>query len=334
MPQFRKDPVADRWVIIASERAQRPGHHRGDGDRARASAAPCPFCAGNEAMTPPEVWAQRENNTLADAPGWQVRVVPNKYPALENKGNWIPVKNGIYESSNGLGVHEVIIESPDHAINMGTLGLDQFAKVLRAYRERMRALRADSRWRYLMLYKNQGEPAGATLEHVHSQLVALPSVPREAADELNGTEKHYDSTGSCVYCDIVQREVESGERLVSNTERFVALCPFAPRFGYEIWILPKNHAAAFEQNTEEDILALAHALKDSIARLNHVLNDPPFNYVIHSAPSPELARPHYHWHIEIMPQLTRAAGFEWGSGTFMNSIAPEDAAGSLRNATI
>ncbi len=217
---------------------------------------------------------------------------------------------------------------------MGTLGLDQFAKILRAYRERMRALRGDPRWRYLMLYKNQGERAGATLEHVHSQLVALPCVPREVIDELNNTKKHFDSTGGCVYCAIVQREIDCGERLVSDTERCVALCPFAPRFGYEIWILPKNHAATFEQNTEEDIVALAHTLKDSISRLNRVLDNPPFSYVIHSAPAQELATPHHHWHIEIMPQVTRAAGFEWGSGMFMNSIAPEDAAQLLRDATI
>ena len=331
MPQLRKDPVTHRWVIIASERAKRPRHHSSDEHRTQASAASCPFCAGHETMTPPEVWAQRENNTLANAPGWQVRVVPNKYPALESKGDWIAAKTALYESSNGLGVHQVIIESPDHATNIGMLGLDQFGNILRTYRERMRALRADPRWRYLILYKNQGERAGATLEHVHSQLLALPFVPREAADELTNAKMYYDSTGVCLYCDIVQREIACRERLVSSTERFVALCPFAPRFGYEIWILPKHHAPAFEQSTEDDIRALAYALKNVLLRLNRLLGDPPFNYVIHSAPAPQTALPHYHWHIKIMPQITRAAGFEWGSGMFMNSIAPEDAARLLRD---
>jgi UDPglucose--hexose-1-phosphate uridylyltransferase len=334
MPQFRKDPVTQRWVIIASERAKRPRHHGSDEHRTQASAASCPFCAGNEAMTPPEIWAQRESSSPTNAPGWQVRVVPNKYPALENQGDGAAIRNTDYESSNGLGVHEVIIESPDHATNIGALGLDQFANILRAYRERMRALRSDPRWRYLILYKNQGELAGATLEHVHSQLLALPFVPSEAAEELINTETHYHSTGACLYCDIVQHEMERGERLVSSTERFVALCPFAPRFGYEICILPKNHAAAFEENTEDDIFALAYALKDALSRLNRVLDSPPFNYVIHSAPAQQTALPHYHWHIEIMPQVTRAAGFEWGSGMFMNSVAPEDAARSLRDAAL
>jgi UDPglucose--hexose-1-phosphate uridylyltransferase len=159
-------------------------------------------------------------------------------------------------------------------------------------------------------------------------------VPRQAADQLSNAKKRYDSTGACLYCDTVQRETDCRERLVASTERFVALCPFAPRFGYEIWILPKRHAVAFEESSEEDILALAFALKDAISRLNRILNDPPFNYVIHSAPPQEPELLHYHWHLEIMPQVTRAAGFEWGSGMFMNSIAPEAAAQSLRDALL
>lgn len=233
-------------------------------------------------MTPPEIRAHREeNNTQPDTPGWSVRVVPNKYPALENNSNWGKRKSGIYESREGLGVHEVIIESPDHVVNMGTLSVEQFTEILLAYRERMRKLQTDPRWRYLLIYKNQGARAGATLEHIHSQLLALPAVPQEAADEINGAKKHYDSTGRCVYCEIGQWESERGERLVSQSEKFIALCPFAPRFGYETWILPKHHTAAFEQSTEEDILALAHVLRDFIGKLNRALDNPPFNYVLH-----------------------------------------------------
>jgi UDPglucose--hexose-1-phosphate uridylyltransferase len=197
MAEFRNDPLTGRWVIIASERAKRPRHHASAGHDARAPDTNCPFCVGHETMTPPEVWAQRDTNSRANEPGWQVRVVPNKYPAVENNGHETIAKSAGYESSNGLGVHEVIIESPNHATNIGTLGLNQFANFLSAYRERMRALRADPRWRYLILYKNQGEPAGATLEHVHSQLLALPFVPRQAADQLSNVKKRYDSTGAC-----------------------------------------------------------------------------------------------------------------------------------------
>jgi UDPglucose--hexose-1-phosphate uridylyltransferase len=332
MPEFRKDPITGRWVIIASERAKRPRHL--SQDSAAAESLQCPFCAGNEAMTPPEIWSLRLNSTRANAPGWRVRVVPNKYPALEDLGEWRMNSKGIYQSTNGVGAHEVIIESASHRINMGTLSEEQFADVLRAYRERMRVLRNNPRWRYLLVYKNQGEHAGATLEHIHSQLIALPMIPRQAIDELDSAKRHFESTGRCIYCDIVQCEVERGERLVLDSERFVALCPFAPRFAYETWILPKNHEAAFEQSLDDDILAAARSLRDVILRLNRALDDPPFNYFIHSIPIRDAEPTHYHWHIEILPQLTRAAGFEWGSGVHMNSVAPEDAARLLRDAPL
>jgi UDPglucose--hexose-1-phosphate uridylyltransferase len=333
MPEFRRDPITGRSVIIAAGRSKRPRQH--GARNAQAHGELCPFCAGNEAMTPPEVWALRENDSHGDKPGWTVRVVPNKYPALENHGALAAKKDAFYESLNGLGVHEVIIESPDHEINnMGALSIDQCTAILRAYRARMRALGDDSRWSYLLLYKNHGERAGATLEHVHSQLIALPVMPQSAADELNRTEKHYDSTGHCISCEIVQREVERGERLVSQSEKFIALCPFAPRFGYEAWILPKNHVAAFEQSTDEDIAALAQFLKDFILRLNRALDQPAFNYVICSKPPHQSATRYYHWRIEIMPQIARAAGFEWGSGMYMNAVAPEEAARLLRDAAL
>jgi UDPglucose--hexose-1-phosphate uridylyltransferase len=329
MSEFRKDPVTGRSVIIASERDKRP---RQLGDRNHlARSELCPFCAGNEAMTPPEVWAQRKLNTQPNTPGWRVRVVPNKYPALQNRGTWTGRHDGIYELRNGLGVHEVIIESPDHLVDVGMLSEEQFANILRAYRDRMRDLQRDARWDYLLLYKNQGNLAGATLEHIHSQLVALPDVPKQVIAELSGAKMHHELTGRCIYCDIVQRELQQGERLISASESFVALCPFAPRFAYETWILPKNHQAAFVESSGPDILALASTLRHVITRVNHALESPPFNYFIHSMPVHENASAHFHWHIEILPQLARAAGFEWGSGAHMNSVAPEDAARLLRD---
>jgi UDPglucose--hexose-1-phosphate uridylyltransferase len=328
MSELRKDPFTGRSVIIAPERDKRP---RQLGARNHlAQCEPCPFCAGNEAMTPPEVWALREKNTRPNSPGWRVRVVPNKYPALEDGSTWTGRQAGIYESWNGLGVHQVIIESPDHLVNPGMLSEEQFADILSAYRDRMRDLQRDSRWDYLLLYKNQGNLAGATLQHVHSQLVALPFVPTQAIDELRGTKTHHQLTGRCLYCDIIQQELAQRERLVTATDNLVAFCPFASRFAYETWILPKHHQAAFVESSEADILALADVLRDVIRRLNGALEDPPFNYFIHSAPVHETASAHFHWHIEILPQLARAAGFEWGSGSHMNSVAPEDAARLLR----
>jgi UDPglucose--hexose-1-phosphate uridylyltransferase len=285
-------------------------------------------------MTPPEVWAQRDATTQPNTPGWRVRVVPNKYPAVEDRGTLTGRQAGIYESWNGLGVHQVIIESPDHLVNLGMLSEEQFADILSAYRDRMRDLQRDSRWDYLLLYKNQGNLAGATLPHVHSQLVALPFVPTQAIDELRGTKMHHQLTGRCLYCDIIQQELTHGERLVTATNNFVTFCPFASRFAYETWILPKNHQAAFVESSEADILALADVLRDVIRRLNGALENPPFNYFIQSTPVHETASAHFHWHIEILPQLARAAGFEWGSGSHMNSVAPEDAARLLRDAAL
>jgi UDPglucose--hexose-1-phosphate uridylyltransferase len=332
MPDFRKDPVTGRWVIIASERAQRP-QPKNTIDSS-SPAEPCPFCAGNESMTPPEVLAYSTDRLQLNSLGWTVRVVPNKYPALDDGALWRTDKDGVYESMNGVGVHEVIIESPDHVTNMARLSEQQFVYVLRAYRERVCQLRNDSRWRYLLIYKNQGYGAGATLEHVHSQLIALPHVPKDAVDEINGTKRHYEATARCIYCDLIGTEVKRQTLLVSNHNRFIALCPFAPRFAFETWILPKDHAPGFELCSDHDLEALARALRDTILRLNFALGDPPFNYVIHSNAWKEAASPHFHWHIEIMPQLIRAAGFEWGSGAHINPCAPEDAARLLRGVAL
>jgi UDPglucose--hexose-1-phosphate uridylyltransferase len=332
MSEFRQDPVTGRWVIIAPGRASRPRPI--PVARARSPVQACPFCAGNEAMTPPEVWAERAPSTAANSPDWRVRVVPNKYPALETSGDWTVKKNGFDHAMNGAGVHEVIIESPGHIVNMAALSQDQFASMLRAYRARLRALKTDRRWRYLLIYKNHGERAGATFEHVHSQLVALPFVPREAQDEINGADKHFEATGSCIFCDVIRSGSEPGERLVLNLEGFVALCPFAPRFGYETWILPRNHAEAFEQSSDDDLGTLAECLRAVIVKLGAVTDNPPFNLVVHTVPNEKSPNRRYHWHMEILPQITRAAGFEWGTGVHMNSVAPEDAALLLRDAPV
>lgn len=280
-------------------------------------------------MTPPEVFAQRDAWSAADTPGWRVRAVPNKYPALEDYA-WSEADSSIYGTSPGVGVHEVIIENPRHIVNVGALDENQFVDFLRAYQARLGALRKDRRWRCLLIYKNQGEAAGATLEHVHSQLIALPFVPREVRDELTGADRHYRSTGACFYCAMSQTDSAGGKHLVASTERFVALSPFAPRFPYETWILPKHHSETFEGSSDEDIVDLARALRNVIVKLNGALGNPAFNYFIHSLPPQESAEHQYHWHIEILPQVAKAAGFEWGSGIHLNSVSPEDAARLLR----
>jgi UDPglucose--hexose-1-phosphate uridylyltransferase len=329
MPELRRDPITGRQVLIAPERASRPWHINIGASADRSET--CPFCPGNEAMTPPEVCADRAPDSAPNTPGWQVRVVPNKYPALEDRA--IPKEGGdsFYRMVDALGLHEVIIENAQHAVHMNALGAAELAGVLRAYRGRFTALEKDLRWKYLLIYKNQGERAGATLEHVHSQLVALPAVPCEAADEMIRARAHFDHAGRCIYCEIIERECKAPDRLVLDSGRFIALCPFAPRFAFETWILPKRHAAHFAPTSDEDLTALGEILRRFIVKLDAIAIQAPFNYLLRSAPLRQGADKFYHWHLEILPQLNRAAGFEWGSGMHMNPVAPEEAARLLRD---
>jgi UDPglucose--hexose-1-phosphate uridylyltransferase len=327
MPEFRKDPVTGRWVIISSQRAKRPQAGLG-----HSSAQPevCPFCAGNERETPPEVLAYRNDKSRPDRPGWSLRVVPNKYPALVAQSGEADCTDGFYEARAGVGVHEVVIESPEHVISTGSLDERQLTAVLRAYRDRMLRLGSDKRWRYILVYKNEGREAGATLEHVHSQVMALPHVPKEVADEIDGARRYYQQSSRCLYCTIVENERSERTRLVSESERFIVLCPYAPRFPFETWILPKTHEAVFERGSDDEYAEFSRCLRDTLKRLHRGLEKLPFNYVIHSAPVSGNTRRYYHWHMEIMPKLSQAAGFEWGSGSFINPIAPEEAARLLR----
>ncbi len=332
MPELRRDPITGRSVIVASGRAKRPRPQHDNSDQNRKDAEPCPFCPGNEALTPPEVWSLREPGTRADRPGWSVRAVPNKYPALEPRGAAAARQEGIYRSQDGLGAHEVIIESPEHRTDVGAFDAARWGEVIRAYRARLAALAGDPRWRYVLLYKNQGERAGATLEHAHAQAIAMAEAPAAILEELSRAKTSRDSAGRCVYCAMIEDELAGGARLVTASANFVALCPFAPRFEYETWILPRHHSAAFEQITDEEGSELAGFLQNFFLRLHRVLGRPPLNYVILTQPPRQAAGGYFHWRMEILPQLNRAAGFEWGSGLWMNSLAPEEAARSLRDA--
>jgi UDPglucose--hexose-1-phosphate uridylyltransferase len=325
MPEFRKDPTVDRWVIIATERAKRPVH------REASDTALCPFCAGNESLTPPEVLVFRDQSDSSGLPNWTVRVVPNKYPALVPDGSRLGTTSENYEVRSGTGAHEVIIESPHHVTDVTLLSESQFGAVLRAYRNRIMDLRNDRRFRYILIYKNQGTEAGATLEHVHSQLIAMPMIPKLILEEIETAKNYYQSNRRCVFCDVIRKETGS-ERFVTGNARYLVICPFAPRFPYETWILPKQHASLFERNTQPDDVDLARILRETLIRLNRSLGSPAFNYFIHSNPLDQGENNAYHWHIEIIPKLIQVGGFEWGSGSYINTVTPEQSARSLRAA--
>jgi UDPglucose--hexose-1-phosphate uridylyltransferase len=329
MPELRKDPITGRWVIISSERGKRPTDFQDPRNKKRGGF--CPFDAGNERTTPNEILAYRDGGAaVPNAPGWRLRVVPNKFPALQIEGDLNKQGEGIFDKMNGIGAHEVIIESPDHNATLASLPLPAVAEVLRAYRDRMEDLKRDTRFQYVLIFKNEGLAAGASLEHTHSQLIALPIVPIQVQEEIDGSKRHYDLKERCIFCDIIRQEIQAGARVVLETPLFIALVPYAPRFPFETWIMPKKHVSCYAFSTNEDFKDLAGLLQTILRMLDRALSTPPYNFVVHTSPFKDERNEYYHWHIEIMPKLTNVAGFEWGSGFYINPTPPEDAAKFLR----
>ena len=291
-------------------------------------------------MTPPEVLAWRPANSAPNTAGWDVRVIPNKFPALISEGEVNRTGIGIYDMMSGVGAHEVMVETPDHFATMGDMEVSQIEKVLWAYKERITAIESDPRFRYVLVFKNYGKAGGASLNHPHSQLIATPITPRYVKMELQNSRKYFQEKERCLFCDLIRQELGVGDRLVYENEFFVAFTPFASRFPFETWIFPRQHHAQFQEAAEEERMQLAVCLKDVMLRLKNTLSDPPYNYVLHTTPNP-VPRPgkpaywgtlklDFHWHIEIIPRLTSQAGFEWGSGLYINPMSPEQAAKFLR----
>lgn len=281
-------------------------------------------------MTPPEVLAFRPNGSAANGPGWDLRVVPNKFPALQVEGELDRQGEGMFDRMNGIGAHEVVIESPDHTETLATMSEAHIERVLWAFRERIVDLKRDTRFRFILVFKNAGAAAGATLEHSHSQLIALPIVPDFVREELEGARRHYESKERCVYCDIIRQEVAADRRVVQENAEIVALSPYAPRFPFETWLLPRQHGARFEDAPRHVYESLARMLKAVLQRMNRALEHPAYNLVIHSAPFSEPRGDFYHWHVEVLPKLARQAGFEAGTGFYINPTSPEEATRVLR----
>ena len=329
MPELRKDPIVGRWVIIATERAKRPVMPKSlpqpiDGGF-------CPFCEGHEDSTPSEVLAYRDPPSQSNSTGWRVRVVPNKFPALHGEGELLKRGDGIYDKMNGVGAHEVIIECPFHEVSIANLPVDNIREVLWVYRDRLVDLKKDPRLVYGMLFKNVGVLAGASIEHTHSQLIVTPIVPVNVWEEMTGALEFFNYRGRCIYCDMIHQETASESRIVLDTPHFLALTPYASRFPFEVWIIPKLHNSHYENIQKIEVEELGTVLKTVLQKLETALDRPPYNYIVHTAPFDTQPLPHYHWHIEIIPRLTRVAGFEWGTGFYINPVPPEQAAEFLRS---
>ncbi len=333
MGELRRDPVVGRWIIVETEAPLSPElfekeeHHWRGGE--------CPFCYGNETKTPPEIEAVRDPKTQPNTPGWQVRVVPNKFPALQIEGDIERRGLGIYDMSRGIGAHEVIIQSPYHHKEIPDLLDEEVESIIRMYCRRAEDLRKDKRFKYLLIFKNYGPSAGASLEHPHTQLIALPMVPKNPAEEIGGALEYFEFRERCLFCDILRQEKQEKIRVITENKYFISFCPFASRFTFETWIVPKIHNSFYWAMTDGEIVDLVKILKDVLLRLRVLLSDPAYNFIIHTAPLHQDGDlTYYHWHIEIMPKLMRVAGFEWGTGFYIVSTPPEMAAKFLREAKI
>ncbi len=328
MSEFRRDPITGRWNIIDTDEPMGPGDFPVEPHT--PSGYTCPFCAGNERLTPPEIYAVRPPGSPANGAGWQIRVVSNKFPALRIEGELDRRGLGLFDLSNGIGAHEVIIETPDHQKQMADLSVAELEQVLATFKLRSLDLRGDRRLKYALIFKNYGLPAGASLEHAHSQLIALPIVPKRVAEELKGAARYFEFRGRCPFCDMLHQELEEDERLIEENKSFIAFCPYVSSFPFEIWILPKQHSADFTSITPEQISDFARLLRSILVRLRGSLSDPSYNFILHTSPIETQNREEYHWHVELIPKLVKVAGFEWGTGFYINPTPPELAAKVLR----
>jgi UDPglucose--hexose-1-phosphate uridylyltransferase len=332
MPELRKDPIVGRWVIIAPDRAKRPINLKNE--PSTTGAAFCPFCEGSENSTPIEILAYRDRATKSNEKGWRVRVVPNKFPALQIEGGLNKRGEGIYDKMNGIGAHEVIIESPFHEVSMANYTQEHIREILWVYHDRLVDLKKDHRLVYGMIFKNVGLAAGASLEHSHSQLIVTPIVPVNVWEEMNGSLEFFDYRGRCIYCDMIYQELSMEKRIVVDSPNFICFTPFASRFPFETWIVPKTHSSHYETIKKNEVDDLGTVLKTILMKLEVALDRPAYNYIIHTSPFDTQSLPHYHWHIEIIPRMTRVAGFEWGTGFYINSVPPEQAASYLREVEV
>ncbi len=328
MTELRQNLITREWVIIATERAKRPHEfikhqdlitdipsYRGD----------CPFCVGNEHLTGPE------SDRICNNKGWRVRSLPNKFPALSNEGERVREINGLYRSLSGVGFHEVIIEHPRHDLTLAIMEMEDIANIIKVYRRRYQVIRNDPRVEAIIIFKNHGISAGTSIEHPHSQLAATPIVPYQLRIRTQEALRYFDDHGECIYCKTLENELIAKERIIYDGKHFVAFIPYAAFSPFHTWIFPKKHNSSFGYINDEEIIDLASVLKIVLGKLYYGLNNPDYNYTIRSIPTADERTSYFHWYIAIVPRTNVAAGFELGSGMYINTALPEESAEFLRN---
>lgn len=327
MSELRFNFVTGDWVIIAPERAKRPEDFitAGKKDDLPAYVPSCPLCAGNEGQTPPETFHIDRDNR------WAVRVVPNKFAAVQYEASITRQSSGAKKSMTGAGLHEVIIDTPLHNASLAVLTRDRVEDMLSAYKQRFLDFYRTRYIEHVIIFKNHGQRAGTSLQHPHSQIVGTPVIPGRLKGRIEGALRYYDDFGECLCCLIMKEELNDGVRIISQNDSFVAFIPYSALSPFHIWIFPKRHSACFGSITESELHDLAGILKETLQRLDIGLGNPDFNYVIHSLSPQECAVKYFHWYVSIVTRVTRTAGFEIGTGMYINPSVPDNNARFLRD---
>ena len=325
MADLRKEPVTRTWVVVTTD------HPKGPSDylpfkppyQLQEAEGLCPFCPGHEEMTPRETFM-----LSGEGGGWAVRVIPNKFPFFHIEGEFDRRPEGMYDVMEAIGAHEIVVETPGHKQNLASMDTQQIEKILRAYRERLKDLEKDRRFQQFLILKNY---PGLFNRHPHSHIIAMPVIPRRIDEEIYGTLDYYQRKERCIFCDIIKEEILMKKRVILETVHFLVFSPFASRYPFETWIVPKKHAPDFHHIHEEEIEDLSVAIQSLFLRFHKLLSDPPYSLAIHTSPvQSRFHRSEYHWHIETRLRIGLREGFEWGTGFFVNPTPPEDAAAFLR----
>jgi len=338
MSEIRFNPIDNKYVIISQERSRRPSDYFSEKKHDRGTSPDsCPFCEGNEGLTPPEVFSLRDNDSVPDQRGWKVRVVPNKYGVLEKSKKYVPLNEGLISRTEGSGFHEVVVESTDHSRSLGELTAEQIYCVFITYQKRLENFSCLLDEGYVSVFKNHKYEAGASLSHPHSQIIATPFIPSVVMKRLENLKNYYISRNSCMVCDIIETEIKEKSRIVYQNEGFILLAPYWSAMPFEVTVIPRYHSSDFLEIKRTDLIGMAEILKSYLMSILSLIGDIPYNIMLSLMPvSNRKLKEHYklrnsfHWQLTVFPRVNRIAGFELQTGTYINTTAPEDAADVLK----